>query len=87
MPGIVKTISLTLLAIVITLAGLEFGVRVLLPQFDPSGQVRFYADSAERPSLLLPNTRRRQRKNTSCHCSLPGKLTSVSTSHRISMSI
>ena len=64
MPGIVKTISLTLLAIVITMAGLEFGVRVLLPQFDPSGQVRFYADSAERPALGLPNTRLRQRKNT-----------------------
>ena len=60
----VKTISLTLLAIVITVAGLEFGVRLVFPQFDPSGQVRLYADTAEQPPLGPPSTRLAQRKNT-----------------------
>ncbi len=43
---------------------LEGALRLLIPAFDPSGQIQLVAGNKERPILGAPNTERRQTKNT-----------------------
>jgi hypothetical protein len=59
----VKSVIL-LSACVLSLLLLELGVRLIFPQFDPSGQIQFIPSVQGIPPMGPPNGHFRQRKNT-----------------------
>ncbi len=60
----IASILIVLLSAVLTLVFMEFAVRLALPDYDPSGRIRFIAETATRPLMGPPNTTERQIKNT-----------------------
>ncbi len=61
---VLLSIAVVVVSAAATLFVLEYAVRWAIPQFDPSGHLRFVPGNATRPPLGPPDTEQRQIKNT-----------------------